>query len=189
MLRSVGGNTRRASRCSSGVLISAKCRREAVFDRAPLIGSQEPTSRIAPREIHCPRFYPAGSPQTSMTVIYPPVSVRSFGAQFRQLRIEAGLSLRLTARLAGISPTFLTDIEFDRRRPSREHFRTLARAVSRTEAELRAMDPRQGIEELIGFVTARPELAPVLSRICRRLSDGTMELKALENFARPERHR
>ncbi len=45
----------------------------------------------------------------------PPTPPQSFGAQFRIMRIEAGLSLRQTARQAELSPSFLTDVEFNRR--------------------------------------------------------------------------
>ena len=50
----------------------------------------------------------------------PPVAERAvnLGARLREVRLKAGLSLRAVARELGVSPSFVSQLENDRSRPS-----------------------------------------------------------------------
>jgi transcriptional regulator with XRE-family HTH domain len=107
---------------------------------------------------------------------------KSFGARLREMRIEAGLSLRLTARKAGISPSFLTDVEYNRRMPSPLHIGKLAAAVGRPAAELREYDSRERIAAILETCAAHPEIVSSLTKICRKVELGTLSVAEMERF-------
>lgn len=99
------------------------------------------------------------------------------------MRIEAGLSLRLTARKAGISPSFLTDVEYNRRMPSPLHIDRLAAAVGRPPTELREYDPRESIAAILDVFATHPEIVAAVSRICQNVKQGLLTPTELQRFA------
>jgi len=69
----------------------------------------------------------------------------TLGSEIRRLRMLSGTSLRGFAQSVGVSAPHLSDIERDRRRPSRELLKTIARAlqpVGATHAGLDRLDAR-----------------------------------------------
>lgn len=114
---------------------------------------------------------------------WPRIPEQSFGAQLRAMRITAGLSLRQAAKLSGLSPSFLTDVEYNRRMPSRSHVEKLAGAMGRPPADLFQYDPRVKIEELLDCLALRPEIASSLIKICRAVERGILTLETLDRLA------
>ncbi len=114
---------------------------------------------------------------------WPRIPRQSFGAQFRATRVAAALSLRRAAKLAGLSPSFLTDVEHNRRMPSRLHMQKLAEAIGRPVTDLLQYDPREKIEELLGCLSMRPEIVAPLAKISRRVEAGTLDPQMLDRFA------
>jgi transcriptional regulator with XRE-family HTH domain len=113
----------------------------------------------------------------------PRLPKQSFGCRLREMRIEAGLSLRLAARKAGISPSFLTDVEYNRRMPSHLHVERLAAAVGRPAAELREYDPRENIAAVLDVFATHPEIVSPLTKVCEKIAQGSLTLTDLERFA------
>ncbi len=69
----------------------------------------------------------------------------TLGREIRRLRTLSGSSLRRFAQAVGVSAPHLSDIERDRRRPSRELLRTIARELQpfgATHAGLDRLDAR-----------------------------------------------
>lgn len=69
----------------------------------------------------------------------------TLGSEIRRLRLLSGISLRRFAESVGVSAPHLSDIERDRRRPSRELLKKIARALSSvgaTHAGLDRLDAR-----------------------------------------------
>jgi transcriptional regulator with XRE-family HTH domain len=62
------------------------------------------------------------------------------GQELRRLRKEAGLTLRGLAATVEVSAAHLSDIEHNRRRPSDELLRKLARALRKTGATFESLE-------------------------------------------------
>ena len=53
---------------------------------------------------------------------------KSLGDRVKEARVEAGLTLRGMAKVLGMSPSYLNDIEFDRRTPSEDVLQKIKQA-------------------------------------------------------------
>ena len=99
------------------------------------------------------------------------------------MRLSAGLTLREVARATGISATYLSDIEFGRRMPSRKILEGLAAAIEKPVDELLQYDPRESLQAIEVELTASPEIGPTLLKLCRQLRAGKLRLSALNKLA------
>lgn len=91
----------------------------------------------------------------------------TLGGEIRRLRTLSGTSLRRFAQEVGVSAPHLSDIERDRRRPSRELLLTIARAlhpVGATHAGLDRLDARFE-SDLQEWASETPEVRILLRRI------------------------
>lgn len=118
-----------------------------------------------------------------MMTSWPPIPNQSFGTQFRIMRIEAGLSLRHVAKVAGISPTFLADIENNRRMPSRTHLEKLAAAIARPLGDLLQHDPRQKLAALLDVISRRPDITALVTEIAQGLETGIIDINDVKRLA------
>jgi transcriptional regulator with XRE-family HTH domain len=71
----------------------------------------------------------------------------ALGARIRELRQEQHLTLRGFARAVDVAPSFVVDIEADRRLPSPATLYRIATALGVPLGDLQALDPRLAPEE------------------------------------------
>jgi transcriptional regulator with XRE-family HTH domain len=99
------------------------------------------------------------------------------GSRLREARVAAGLSLRALARTAGVTPSYLSDIELGRRAPSEKTLASLAEAL-----ELAVPELLMGAGRLDEATQAYLARHPAAGRLLRRLAElglGEPELEAL----------
>lgn len=89
-------------------------------------------------------------------------TTRTFGATVSAVRAAAGLSLRELARRAGLSPSFLFDVEHDNRVPSEEGVERLAVVLGMDPAFLLATAGRV-TAAVAAMLRADPELGVALA--------------------------
>lgn len=111
----------------------------------------------------------------------------SLGHEIRRLRSEAGTTLRGLARTVGVSAPHLSDIERDRRRPSKPLLKKLVgelKSVGATYADLDRLDTRlEG--DLQEWTAANPEVRMLLRRVKESGRPVGEVLKRLERFLDP----
>jgi len=91
----------------------------------------------------------------------------TLGREIRRLRTLSGVSLRGFAQKIGVSAPHLSDIERDRRRPSKELLKTIARAlkpVGATHASLDRLDARFE-SDLVEWTSENPEVRILLRKL------------------------
>jgi len=106
----------------------------------------------------------------------------TLGREIRRLRTLSGTSLRGFAGEIGVSAPHLSDIERDRRRPSRELLKTIARGlngVGATHAGLDRLDARFE-EDLLEWTSQTPEVRILLRKIKESGRPVSEILKLLE---------
>jgi transcriptional regulator with XRE-family HTH domain len=116
----------------------------------------------------------------------------TLGGEIRRLRTRAGTTLRGMARTVGVSAPHLSDIERDRRRPSKVLLAKLVRqldSVGATYEGLDRLDARfeRDLEE---WVAATPEVRALLRKVKESGRPVAEVLKATERLlqraARPK---
>jgi transcriptional regulator with XRE-family HTH domain len=108
----------------------------------------------------------------------------TLGREIRRLRTLSGSSLRRFAQVVGVSAPHLSDIERDRRRPSRELLRTIARElqpVGATHAGLDRLDARFE-SDLQEWAAETPEVRILLRTIKESGRPMTEVLKLVEKL-------
>ena len=108
----------------------------------------------------------------------------TLGREIRRLRTLSGTSLRRFAQAVGVSAPHLSDIERDRRRPSRELLRTIARElqpVGATHAALDRLDARFE-SDLQEWAAGTPEVRILLRTIKESGRPMTEVLKLVEKL-------
>jgi transcriptional regulator with XRE-family HTH domain len=88
----------------------------------------------------------------------------TLGGRVRRARVEAGLGLRELARRLGKTPSYLSDIENDRRVPSEEVLRALSRELPVEFDELMGLAGRFG-EDAERYLKRSPAAAKLFRRI------------------------
>lgn len=102
---------------------------------------------------------------------------RSFGETIRDARLKRELSLRETARELGIAPSYLSDIENDRRIPSEEITRQLAQLLRLKFDDLMARAGRFG-EEAERYLRKNPTAGVLF----RKLTQGRYAEEELQRL-------
>jgi len=108
----------------------------------------------------------------------------SLGHEIRRLRTGAGTSLRGLARTVGVSAPHLSDIERDRRRPSKPLLKKLVgelKSAGATYADLDRLDTRLEVD-LQEWAAANPEVRMLLRRVKESGRPVAEVLKKLERF-------
>jgi transcriptional regulator with XRE-family HTH domain len=91
----------------------------------------------------------------------------TLGSEIRRLRTKAGTSLRKFALTVGVSAPHLSDIELDRRRPSKDLLKRIARELrpaGGTHKDLERLDARFE-SDLREWVLQNPEVRQMLRRV------------------------
>ena len=104
------------------------------------------------------------------------------GQRLRELRDKADLSLRELAKIIGVSPPFISDIELGRRFPSEEILKKLARALDVSLEDLKQYDNREPIADLRRLMDSNPKLGFAFRTAMEKVKSG--ELTADELIAR-----
>jgi len=111
----------------------------------------------------------------------------SLGHEIRRLRTDAGTTLRGLARTVGVSAPHLSDIERDRRRPSKAMLRKLVQeleSVGARYADIDRLDTRlEG--DLQEWAAANPEVRMLLRRVKESGRPVAEVLVKLERFLAP----
>ena len=115
----------------------------------------------------------------------------TLGQEIRRLRTKAGTSLRQFALIVGVSAPHLSDVELDRRRPSKDLLQRIARelrAVGGTQAAFERLDARFEAD-LQEWVLENPEIRLMLRRMKESGQPVGEVLKRVERMlaARTER--
>jgi transcriptional regulator with XRE-family HTH domain len=91
----------------------------------------------------------------------------TLGTEIRRLRLRGGTTLRRFAQSIGVSAPHLSDIERDRRRPSKELLKKIVgelRPVGATHAGLDRLDARFE-SDLQEWVAATPQVRQLLRKV------------------------
>lgn len=101
----------------------------------------------------------------------------SLGKRIRDARIDAKQTLRGFARDLGLSPSYLNDIEFDRRVPSQEVLRLLADRLDLDPDDLFAAAGRVGItKDDEQYIRETPSAGVLFRRVTNdRLTEGQLK--------------
>ena len=103
----------------------------------------------------------------------------SLGETIREARIRAGLGLRELARkLKSVTPSYLSDIENDRRIPSEEVLRGIASALNLDFDGLMALAGRIG-DDALRYL----QREPAAGALFRTVSEGRLDAKALADLS------
>jgi transcriptional regulator with XRE-family HTH domain len=108
----------------------------------------------------------------------------TLGREIRRLRTLSGTSLRRFAQTVGVSAPHLSDIERDRRRPSRELLKAIARElndVGASHAGLDRLDARFE-SDLQEWASETPEVRILLRKIKESGRPVSEFLKLLEKL-------
>ena len=92
---------------------------------------------------------------------------KSLGEFLREKREKIGISLREAARRAGLSPAFLSDIEWGRRFPGDDKLDKLARILEVPAADLRQYDNRPPLDEVRAAMRNDPALGAALRSVIK----------------------
>ena len=96
--------------------------------------------------------------------------------------MHAQMPQELVASKAGISPTFLADIERGRRMPSLEVTAKLAQVMGLPAERLMCHHPEQSVRELSTLAVTRPELVVLLARLGALVADGSVAFSEIEQL-------
>ena len=106
------------------------------------------------------------------------------GEKIREIREARDLSLRELARRVGVTPGFMSDVELNRRNPSDEKLREIARALMTSADALREFDSRPPWREMRSANISNPTYGLAF----RRLMDSDVSPEEmLELVERKER--
>lgn len=76
------------------------------------------------------------------------MAAKSLGDRIKELRLEAGISLRQFASSIGKSPAFMSDVELGRRYPSDDVLSDVAKVLNASVEELKALDTRSSLDDI-----------------------------------------
>ena len=91
----------------------------------------------------------------------------TLGERIRERRVNKDLGLREFARLAKITPSYLSDIENDRRTPAEDVMRTIAKELELRFDELMGLAGRLN-DETEEYLRREPTAAVLFRRISER---------------------
>jgi transcriptional regulator with XRE-family HTH domain len=119
------------------------------------------------------------------------ISNQSLGDLIREARVAKGFGLRELARKIGKTPSYLSDIENDRRVPAEDVLQDLARMLDMDFDELMARAGRFG-EEAVRYMMKTPAAGMLFRKISEHKLPGEQlqELAArVEQLAKKKRRR
>jgi ribosome-binding protein aMBF1 (putative translation factor) len=106
-------------------------------------------------------------------------AAKSLGEVIREARVAKGLGLRELARNATMTPSYLSDIENDRRVPAEEVLRTIGRHLDLGFDDLMARAGRLG-DEAMRYMSRTPAVGVLM----RKLSAANAPAEIVEKLAK-----
>jgi transcriptional regulator with XRE-family HTH domain len=122
-------------------------------------------------------------------IAYMNATGATLGSEIRRLRLVDGTALRQFALSMGISASHLSDIEHDRRRPSKELLKKIARGlrpVGATHEGLQRLDTRFE-SDLQEWASQTPEVKRILRAVKESGRPAVEVLKDLEDILQKRR--
>lgn len=98
----------------------------------------------------------------------------TMGKRLRELREQAGLSLREVAKAAKISAPFLSDVELGRRFPANETLVLIAQKLRASADDLKKHDHRSALADLKRFAEGSPSLGAAVRALVDQVQAGTL---------------
>jgi len=96
------------------------------------------------------------------------------GRKLRELRENAGISLREIAREVGVSAPFLSDVELGRRYPSDVILTKLAQKYEVKLEDLKQLDTRGTVTDLKRIMESSPSLGIAFRSMVRHVNTGKL---------------
>jgi transcriptional regulator with XRE-family HTH domain len=107
------------------------------------------------------------------------MDVKPLGERIRALRVEKGFSIRRLGELAGISHSFLRDIECGHRNPTEPVLVRIAGALGVKVTDLREINPKLLLADLKRLLEKQPAWCPAIKRLMVVANDGTLTPSSL----------
>jgi transcriptional regulator with XRE-family HTH domain len=101
-------------------------------------------------------------------------STGTMGQRLRQLRQEAGLSLREVAKAAKVSAPFLSDVELGRRFPNNETLALIAQKLRASADELKKHDHRSSLADFKRLAEGNPSLGAAMRALVDEVQAGNL---------------
>lgn len=116
-------------------------------------------------------------------------SAETLGLEILRLRTLADIGLRAFAEKIDVSPAFVSDIEHDRRRPSEEVLRRIARELKHVGATYEALDQLNSRldRDLQTWVSKNPSVRQMLRQVKQSGRDPKEILRKLEQDAKKDK--
>lgn len=114
---------------------------------------------------------------------------KTLGSELARLRTKASYTVRGFAKILEISPSYLSDIERDRRRPKKDLLRRMVTALEHVGAnfeELDGLNPRVELD-LLRWADETPEVRQMLRTVKDSSRDPREILRELERIARKDK--
>ena len=105
--------------------------------------------------------------------------MHSLGEKVREVREGLGISMRELSRSAGVSSSFLSEIENGHRYPKAASLAKIAKALGVGVGELGEHDHRSSLEDLKRLLHRDPAWGAVFRRISSAAGDGSLTPSAL----------
>ncbi len=102
------------------------------------------------------------------------MDVQPMGERIRALRAENGFSIRSLAERAGISHSFLRDIECGHRNPTEPVLVRIAGELGVKVTDLREINPKVLLSDLKRLFEKQPAWCPAIKRLMEVANDGTL---------------
>lgn len=103
----------------------------------------------------------------------------TMGQRLRELREQAGLSLREVAKAAKISAAFLSDVELGRRFPTNEKLALIAQKIRASAEDLKKHDHRSALADLKRLAEGSPSLGAAVRALVDQVQSGAITPDAL----------
>lgn len=102
------------------------------------------------------------------------METQPLGEKIRALRVEHGFSIRSLAERAGISHSFLRDIECGHRSPTEPVLERIAGELDVKVPDLREINPKVLLGELKRLLEKQPGWCVAIKRLMEVADDGTL---------------
>jgi transcriptional regulator with XRE-family HTH domain len=108
----------------------------------------------------------------------------SLGDKVRAHRETAGITLRELGRQAGVSPSFVCDVEAGRRHPGPANLRKIAKILGVAFVELQDLDHRRTLSAVKKLMEKNPAWVAVFREIEEAASEGRVKPEDLRKKLR-----
>ena len=108
----------------------------------------------------------------------------TLGDRIRQARLASGMSLRGLAREVGVSASFVSDIERNKRLPSMDVMSRMCGVLGIDKSELVDLDPRFPLSSLRDIMDASPHWIGAMHAMVAAIDSGVVSSEDVERLCR-----